>query len=156
MSDRPHTPPPLHLAEHPFFRGMNPEFLDLLKDKVHERPYHTGDLVVREGETADEFSLIYSGKVALEIGVADRPRTTIQTLGPGEVVGWSWLAPPYRWRFDARALKPTRTLALTAPRLRALLESRPADGYQFLMRLLPVVAERLENTRLQLLDLYGV
>jgi CRP-like cAMP-binding protein len=144
------------LADHAFLRGLDPEFLTRIGEGAHEETYETGSAIVQEGDVADEFYLIFSGKVALEVGLPDRPRTTIQTLGPGEVLGWSWILSPYRWRFDARALKPTRVLVLSAGRLRSALEERPADGYRFLMRLLPVIAERLENTRLQLLDLYGV
>ena len=99
--------------------------------------------------------MIFEGKVALEIVLPDRPHRTVQTVGPGEVVGWSWLLPPHRWRLDARALKPTRAVGLAATHLRAVLNEHPADGYRFLLRLLPVIAERLENTRLQLLDLHG-
>jgi len=144
------------LADHTFLRGLDADFLTRIGEDAHEHTYETGESIVQEGDVADEFYLIFTGKVALEVGLPDRPRTTIQTLGPGEVLGWSWLVSPYRWRFDARALKPTRVLVLSAGRLRSTLEERPADGYRFLMRLLPVIAERLENTRLQLLDLYGV
>ncbi|MGP8078277.1 MAG: cyclic nucleotide-binding domain-containing protein [Thermoplasmata archaeon] len=155
MSARPHATPPLKLADHRFFHGMDPAFLDLLGKWAYERTFETGTLLVREGDAADEFLLVFEGKVALEILSADRPRTTIQTLGPGEVLGWSWLFSPHRWRLDARALKPTRVLGIGAAHLRSILEEHPADGYRFLLRLLPVIAQRLENTRLQLLDLHG-
>jgi CRP/FNR family transcriptional regulator, cyclic AMP receptor protein len=146
----------LRLEEHRFFRGMDPGFLALLATNAYSRSFDPGTLLVREGDPADEFLVVFSGKVALEIIVPGRPRTTVQTVGPGEVIGWSWLFPPHQWRIDARALKPTRTLGFGATHLRAVLEDRPADGYRFLLRLLPVIAQRLENTRLQLLDLHGV
>lgn len=146
----------LRLETHRFFRGMDPTFLTHLSAIAYERSFETGDLLVREGDTADEFLLVFSGKVALEIVLPGRPRTTIQTLGPGEVIGWSWLTPPHRWRLDARALKPTRALGLSASHLRSLLNQDPVHGYAFLLRILPVIAERLENTQLQLLDLHGV
>jgi CRP-like cAMP-binding protein len=146
----------LRLEAHRFFRGMDAAFLGRLSAIAYERSFDTGDLLVREGDSADEFLLVFSGKAALEIVLPGRPRTTIQTLGPGEVIGWSWLVPPYRWRLDARALKPTRALGLDASSLRSVLNADPAHGYAFLLRLLPVIAERLENTQLQLLDLHGV
>ena len=146
----------LRLEEHRFFRGMDEEFLARLRDTAYERSYDTGALLVREGDPAEEFLLLFAGKVALEIVLPDRPRMTIQTLGPGEVLGWSWLVSPHRWRLDARALKPTRVLGLAASHLRTVLNERPADGYRFLIRLLPVISERLENTRLQLMDLHGL
>jgi CRP/FNR family transcriptional regulator, cyclic AMP receptor protein len=151
------TPPEAKwsLADHRFFQGMDESFLTELSAKAYQRTFDTGALLVREGDPADEFLAIFSGKVALEIVLSDRPARTVQTVGPGEVLGWSWLTPPHRWRFDARALKPTRVVGLAAGHLRMVLEARPSDGYRFLSRLLPVIAERLENTRLQLLDLHG-
>ncbi|MGP8072508.1 MAG: cyclic nucleotide-binding domain-containing protein [Thermoplasmata archaeon] len=154
MSAEP-TPAPLRLIDHRFFRDMDAELLSLLAPIAVERTYVSGEMLVRDGDVADRFVLVYEGKVALEIVLPDRPRATIQTLGGGEVLGWSWLLPPHRWSLDARAVKRTRTLELDAGALTSILESRPADGYRFLLRLLPVVAERLENTRVQLLDIHG-
>lgn len=144
------------LAEQPFFRGFDEEFLRALSEGMTDRTFEVGDFLVREGSPATEFLLIVSGKVALEMATPERPRLTIQTVGPGEVVGWSWLVPPRRWTLDGRALKTTRALDVDGEVLRRALEARPAVGYQFLSRLLPVIAERLENTRLQLLDIHGV
>ncbi|MGA7923567.1 MAG: cyclic nucleotide-binding domain-containing protein [Thermoplasmata archaeon] len=156
MTERRHADSPLVLEDHPFLRGMNDAFVARLRETAYERLFESGALLVREGDPADEFLLIFSGKIALEIIHPSRPRTTIQTLGPGEVLGWSWLLPPHRWRLDARALKPTRVLGLAASHLRRVLNEQPIDGYHFLLKLLPVIAHRLENTRLQLLDLNAV
>ena len=145
----------LPLAEHRFFHGMDPGFLSELAAHAYAREFDTGSLLVREGDPAEEFLLLFHGKVALEIELPDRPRRTLQTVGPGEVLGWSWLVPPHRWRLDGRALKPTRVLGLSASHLRSALEARPEQGYRFLLRLVPVIAQRLENTRIQLLDLHG-
>jgi len=156
MSSRTRATSPLQLTDHPFFQGMDPAFVDLLASKAYERSFETGGLLVREGDPADEFILVFQGKVALEIAAPERPHTTIQTIGPGEVLGWSWLTPPHKWRLDGRAVKPTRVLAIGAAYLRSLLAEHPTEGYLFLLRVLPVIAQRLENTRLQLMDLYGV
>ncbi len=139
----------------PFLEGFPREFVEALTPLAHERSYEVDTTIVREGAPADAFFLLVSGKVALEVVAHDRPRRTIETIGPGEVLGWSWLVPPYRWRLDARAVKPTRLVAIEGAGLRALLDRQPAEGYRFLLRLLPVVAERLENTRVQLLDLHA-
>jgi len=146
----------LMIAEHPFFHGMDVQFLELLSHRATEKRFETGDLLVEEGGVADAFHLLEHGKVALEVAAPDRPRRTIQTIGRGEVLGWSWLVPPYRWAFDARALKPTHSVVLDAEVLRRALASHPESGYKFLMRLLPVIAQRLENTHLQLLDIHGL
>lgn len=142
------------LAAHPFLAGLSEAFLRDLLPGGSVLEYDTGATIVREGEPADEFFLLVHGKVALEMVVHDRPRLTVLTLGPGEVLGWSWLAAPHRWRADARALKPTRVLGIAAEPLRRALESHPTDGYRFLSRFVPVLAQRLDATRLQVLDVH--
>ncbi len=143
------------LAAHPFFAGWEGDFLREIAPAAVERTYDPGSRLLKEGDPSDRFILINEGKVALEIVLPDRPVVTVQTLGPGEVLGWSWLLPPHLWRLDARAVKATRTWEIPAARLRNVLASHPEAGYRFLLRLLPVIAGRLEHTRLQLLDLHG-
>ncbi|HYA57551.1 MAG TPA: cyclic nucleotide-binding domain-containing protein [Thermoplasmata archaeon] len=150
-----HTVPESRVLEHPFFSGMDPQLAKPIVAKAVERLYSAGEVLAEEGTPCEEFFLVYEGKVGLEVGAADRPRLTVQTVGWGELVGWSWLVPPYEWRFEARAVKPTRVVVLDAPTVRQALEANPGLGYQFLLRLLPVVAERLENARVQLLDIHG-
>ena len=144
------------IAAQPFFEGLDGAFVAEVIRGATEETYETGDMLVRDGEPAKEFLLIDTGKVALEIVATEKPRLTIQTIGPGEVLGWSWLTPPARWRLDARALKTTRAFIIQAEYLRSILDARPADGYRFLLRLVPVIAERLENTQVQLLDIHGL
>jgi CRP-like cAMP-binding protein len=143
------------LSEHPFLRGFPPALIASLARHARSVSVPAGEFLIREGAPADAFFLVREGKLALEVAAADLPHRTIQTIGPGEVLGWSWLLPPHRWRSDARAVKATRAWAIEAIALRATLQERPEDGYRFLLRLLPVIAERLENTRIQLLDLHG-
>ncbi len=142
------------LAAHPFLKGLGEGFLRDLVPGTEALDFDTGATIVREGEAAHEFFLIVQGKVGLELVPHDRPRLTVLTVGPEEVFGWSWLAPPHLWRSDARALKPTRVLAISAERLRAALDAHPQDGYRFLGRLVPVLAQRLDATRLQVLDVH--
>ena len=148
-------PTAARLATQPFFRGWEGDLLRRLAPGVRERTYAPGEPLLREGDPADRFVLVLDGKVALEIVLPDRPPITVQTVGAGEVIGWSWLVAPHRWRVDARAVKATRTLEIPGGALRSALDADPTDGYRFLLRLLPVVAERLEHTRIQLLDLHG-
>lgn len=143
------------LEAHPFLRGLSPEMLAEMARHTERRDYASEVTIAREGDPALEFLLIVSGKVALEMVPVDRPHLTILTLGPGEVFGWSWLAPPHHWRVDARTLKPTRVLVIPGHELRRILEARPADGYQFLLRLVPVLGQRLDATRLQVLDVHS-
>jgi CRP/FNR family transcriptional regulator, cyclic AMP receptor protein len=147
---------PLRVADHPFFRGIDPELAQMATQLATQRRFDTGELIVRDGDPADWFYLIFHGKVSLEVATSEKPRLTIQTVGPGEVLGWSWLVPPYLWRLDARALKPTQALGIDAAAFRTLLTAYPERGFQVLMRLLPIIAQRLENTQIQLLDVHGL
>jgi CRP-like cAMP-binding protein len=144
------------IAEHPFMHGLDAKFIQLVSNKATQRNYERGDMLFKEGETADKFFLVLAGKIALELAPPEKDRLTIETIGEGEVVGWSWMVAPYRWTFDARALKNTQVIAMDAELLRKALEDDPKNGYDFLLRLLPVIGNRLENTRLQLMDVYGV
>ncbi len=145
----------VRLADHPFVKDLPAALVASMSRIAVERSFETGELLLREGEPAREFLLIVDGKVALEVATPERPRLTIQTVGPGEVLGWSWLTFPYHWRLDARALKPTHAFSVDSDRLRTFLNEDPANGFQFLLHLLPVIAQRLENTQFQLLDVHG-
>ncbi len=160
MSDVPGGLPPrkapLRVADHPFFQGLDPALTAEAGRLALERRCATGEWLVRDGDPAASFYLIYHGKVALEVATAEKPHLTIQTVGPGEVLGWSWLVSPYLWRLDARALKPTQVLAIDGAGFKEALAAHPERGYQFLLRLLPILAQRLENTQIQLLDIHGL
>jgi hypothetical protein len=90
----------------------------------------------------------------VEVIAPQRGAITIETVGDGELLGWSWLIPPFQWHFDARALNLTRAIALDARCLRGKCDADPALGYELLKRFSQVMEQRLEATRLQLLDLY--
>jgi len=142
------------LAEHPFFKGLEPRHLRLIAGCASNVRFNAGQLLFQEGEEANQFYMIRQGKVAVEIRAAERGIITAQTIGEGEVLGWSWLMPPYRWRFDARALELTRAIALDGRCLRTKSEEDHSLGYELLKRFSLIIVERLDAMRLQLLDLY--
>ena len=139
------------IASHPFFQGMSPHQLRLLNDCAMAERIPAGELIFREGDPANRFYLILKGKVALESNATDRRRVLIQTIGDGEVVGWSWLMPPYFWHFDARALEATQTIFFYATPLREECELDHELGYELMKRMAEVMMKRLEATRRQLL-----
>ena len=143
------------LKEHPFFAGFADEHAKLVAGCARNRRFEAGQYLFREGESADEFFLIRHGRVALEVATPGRTPTTFITLGVGEIVGASWLIPPYRWTFDARAVEPTRVLGIDAACLRGKCEADHHLGYAMMKRFLPVFVKRLHATRLQVLDVYG-
>ncbi len=143
------------LLQHPFFRGLEAQLGSLIAGCCSNARFEPGDDLLREGAAADQFYLIREGAVALEIGAAGRPPVTVLTLGPGEIAGVSWLAPPYRWTFDARAMQRVRALSVDALCLRAKCESDHDLGYELLKRCSSLLVQRLHATRLQMLDVYA-
>ena len=144
------------LVEHPFFKGFQPQYLQLITGCASNVRFNAGTYMLREGEQASQFYLIRHGKVALEVFAAQRGAITIETIEAGEVLGWSWLFPPYRWHFSARVVEPVRAIALDGTCLRTRGEEDHDLGYELMKRVAQIMMERLQATRIQLLDVYGV
>jgi CRP/FNR family cyclic AMP-dependent transcriptional regulator len=143
------------LKEHPFFAGLPPEQGKLIAGCARNRMFGAGQYLFHEGEPANEFFVIREGHVALEIVAPGQAPHVFATLGQGEIVGASWLVPPYRWTFDARAVELTRTVGIDAACLRGKCEADHDLGYAMMKRFLSVLVQRLHATRLQILDIYG-
>jgi CRP-like cAMP-binding protein len=143
------------LAGVPLLAGLGRDELELLAGCARNVHFDAGEQIFREGEPADAFWIIRHGRVALEAHVPARGPLTIETLEPGEVLGWSWLFPPYRWHFDARSLTGVRATAFDGTCLRGKCADDPALGYDLMQRFASVMVERLQATRLRLLDVYG-
>ena len=143
------------LAKHPFFKDLAPDHLDLITGCASNVRFDPETFIFREDEDAHHFYLLREGKVGLEILSPDKGPITVQTLGEGEIIGWSWLVPPYAWHFDAHVLETTRAIALDAKCLRTKCEADHDLGYELLKRMTVLMEQRLQATRLQLLDLYG-
>ncbi len=143
------------LARHPFFQGLSEPHLALLVGCASNVRFAAGEFLFHAGEEANRFFLVREGHVAIEIAPPGGVAHTLQTIGAGDVLGWSWLIPPYHWKFDARAIEPTRALALDGQCLRTKCEMDHDLGYELLKRFAQVMEERLQSTRLQLLDVYG-
>ncbi len=144
------------LPEQPFFKDMDPQLLEIIAGCASNVRFAADDWIFQEGENAAKFYLIRHGKVALKAFVPGRGEVTIETIGEGEVLGWSWLFPPYRWHFGARALELTRAIAFDGVCLRTKAEADHDLGYELLKRFSQTIIERLQATRLQLLDVYDV
>jgi CRP-like cAMP-binding protein len=143
------------LAEHPFLEGLKPDHIKLITGCASNVVFRAGDFVFREGEPANAFYFIRHGKVVVETFVPQIGPVAIQTREAGEVLGWSWLVPPYLWRFDARAFELTRAIALDGKCLRQKCEEDHDLGYEMMKRFTLIMSQRLEATRLQLMDIYG-
>jgi CRP/FNR family transcriptional regulator, cyclic AMP receptor protein len=143
------------IAEHAFFKGLDEAYLTLIGGCGANVRFEAGQHLGREGDAADRFYAIRQGNVAIDVFVPNRGIVTVQTVSKGELVGWSWLFPPHRWRFDARAVELVRATAFDGACLRQKCEQDPRMGYELMKRLVSVVSDRLDATRLQLLDLYA-
>jgi CRP/FNR family cyclic AMP-dependent transcriptional regulator len=142
------------LAEHRFLKGLAPSHLKELVSCASNVRFDAGQYIFHQGEEANTFYAVRQGKVALEIFVPGRGGVVIQDVGEGDILGWSWLIPPHRWRFDARAAELTRALAFDGVCLRRKCEEDHDFGYELLRRFSEVITQRLEATRLQILDVY--
>lgn len=135
------------IAEHPFLNGMKVWHLEVLASCAMEKRFEAGELIFREGDPANRFYLIQQGKVAVESYVEDQGVIPLQTIGAGDVLGWSWLFPPYYWHFDARAVEPTRAIFFYGTWLREYAEQDHDLGYELMQRMAAVVIQRLQATR---------
>jgi CRP-like cAMP-binding protein len=141
-------------AGHAFLEGLSERHLGLLVPAAKSFRAAPGEYLVHEGQPADAFYLVQSGRVAIGSWIGERGDRSILTVGAGDVVGWSWLLPPHLWQFDARAVEPVGGLRFDAAWLREQCEEDHDLGYYLLKKLLAAVSSRLAACRIQLLDIY--
>jgi CRP/FNR family cyclic AMP-dependent transcriptional regulator len=144
------------ITEHPFLSGLRPEFCDIFQDCATIRRFASQQQIFREGGDADHFYLILTGTVASETFVPGCGTVTIQNIGAGEALGWSWLFPPYQWHFTATTRDPTEVVSLDAAVLRAKAEQDRDFRDELLARIVKTLFQRLMGTREQLIDLYRI
>ena len=143
------------LRDVPLFGGLTDDQLALIAGCGANVRFHPEEMLFRDGDEASTFYVLRHGAVALETFVPSRGAVTIETLEDGEIVGWSWLFPPYRWHFDAYAAEDVRAVAFDGACLRTKCEADHELGYQLMRRFAALLIQRLQATRLQLLDVYG-
>jgi len=143
------------LREHPFLGELEPEYVALLAGCAANVRFREGAFMFREGEPAEQCFLIREGKMALEIAAPGRGSIIVQTLGAGDVTGFSWLLEPHQWEFDGRAVEPVRALALDGTCLRGKCADDPRLGFELTQLFARLAIRRLQATRLRLLDVYG-
>lgn len=151
--DRPNTYE--LLASHPFLDGMDGELLQRLVPWARPSMFFAGARVFSEGGKASRFWLIRDGRIALDTYVPGRGEVVVETIGAGAVLGWSWLFPPQCWHLGATAVVPTLTVEMDAAGVAGLCTDDPLFGNELYRRFMAVVIDRLQATRLRLLDLYG-
>jgi len=135
------------VALHPFLAGMSHTQLTLLTDCAVARHFNANHTILREGEFANGFYLVDSGKVALESQAGFGKSIPIQILGAGDLLGWSWMFPPYVWNFTARATESTDAIFFYGTILREYCERDPSLGYELFKRMAPVMIKRMQAAR---------
>jgi len=143
------------LRSHPFDKNFTPEQIEKLASLAREVTFGRDQVIFREGGESHDFHLIIGGRVALEIEVPNHPNVRVQTLSGGDEFGWSAMLSGQGKYFQARALEPVTALAFDDKALLAACNADPAFGFAFIYRVLEVVSERLQATRLQVLDHYS-
>lgn len=143
------------IAAHPFLIGMSEHHLALLADCAIRTQFEAEQIIFREGETANRFYLIEHGAVVLEAASGENPAVAIETLHDGDLLGWSWLFPPYVWHFTARATHPTTAIFFYGTVLREYCEKDHSLGFELFKRMSEVMTRRLQNARARLLASYS-
>ena len=143
------------LRDHPFLKDLEPEYLTLLAGCATNVRFRAGSFLFREGDAAGQCFLIREGKISLEIAAPGRGSIIVQTLGAGDVTGFSWLLEPHQWQFDGRAIEPVRAIALDGTCLRGKCADDPRLGFELTQLFARLAIRRLQATRLRLLDVYG-
>ena len=143
------------LVDHPFFAGLPRADLELLAGCARNERFEAGEFLYRENQEADKFFVLRHGQVRLELYAAQAGAIPILTVGPDDVLGSSWIVPPYLASCDARALEQVRAVSFDGPCMRRKCEEDPRLGYDLMKRSVTVLVDRLTLTRLQLLDLYA-
>ena len=143
------------LAAHPFLHGMSRDQLSTLAEAARDVSFPARHRLFEDGGSAARFWLIQSGHVWLDLHVPGEGPVVIETIGMGELLGWSWLFPPYRWAFGAVAVTPVEAFEFDAPAVRELCAADPGLGYEFNQRVSRVLAKRLQATRIRLIARSG-
>jgi CRP-like cAMP-binding protein len=140
------------LLVHPFFQGLKKQHLDVLVGCASNVRFEKGSFIFRAGEEADCFYLLREGRVELDVPCPGGEPIKILDLAAGEVLGWSWLVPPYRWKFDARTKEPTRAVRLSGRCLREKLKTEHDLGFELLSRFADLSSQRVEAANRALLS----
>lgn len=143
------------LREHPFFAGIDEHYLQLIAGCGDNHVFRAGEYIARENDPADHFYLIRGGRLSIEIFQPSVGAISLQTLHSGDICGWSWLFPPYRWTFDVRAKTTLHAIRLDGLCLRGKCAADTRMGYELMQRFAHIMSERLQAARLQLLDVYS-
>jgi CRP/FNR family cyclic AMP-dependent transcriptional regulator len=139
------------VALHPFLAGMSETNLARLTGCAMTTHFRKGETILREGDFANRFYLIEEGEVTLESAIGLGEPEVLDAIGPGDLLGWSWMFPPHVWHFTARAVEPTTAIFFYGTTLREYCENDHTLGYELFRRMSAVMMRRLQASRRQML-----
>ncbi len=140
------------VMDHPFLAGMKISQLELLADCAIAVHFKEGEVIFRQGEPANRFYLLETGAVVLEAAQESGPPVIVDEIGAGDLLGWSWMFPPYAWQFTARAVQETVAIFFYGTILREYCERDPLLGFELLKRMSLVMNRRLQAARNKMLS----
>lgn len=140
------------LSAHEFFKGLNEDFITLLSEYATERQVKKGEVLFQPGKPANRFYLLRNGRVSVQVPALVGPALELQVLGENQILGWSWLIPPYRWNFLARAVEDTDLLEFDGSAILERCEKDPKFGYELFKRFTALMSERLDAARQKMMD----
>jgi CRP-like cAMP-binding protein len=141
-----------YLAAHAFFKGLNEDFMKTLSEFATEKRVSEGEVLFQQGKAADKFFLVRKGRVSVQVPALVGPPLELQVLGEDQVLGWSWLIPPYRWNFVARAVEDSDVIEFDGGAILARCEQDPKFGYELFKRFTALMSERLDAARQKMMD----
>ena len=140
------------LTTQPFFDHLEPEFTEFIVDSAVIEQYDTHSYLFYEGDPATNFYCILTGSIGIQVFAGERGFVDIQELGPGDLAGWSWLFPPYKWFFSGEVIEPIRVISFDAVALRKICEENNDFGFEMAMRSASLVVQRVSETRNKLVE----
>ena len=141
-----------YLSTHTFFSGLNDNFMKFLLNATTELQIKRGEVLFQQGGRADKFFLLRNGQVSIQVPALEGPALDIQTLGENQILGWSWLIPPYRWNFLARAVEDSDLLEFDGNVILARCEEDSEFGYELFKRFASLMSERLDAARQKMMS----
>ena len=141
-----------YLSTHSFFSGLDDNFMKFLSNSAQGVQIKEDQVLFQQGKPADKFYLLRSGQVSIQVPALVGPTLELQVLGEGQILGWSWLIPPYRWNFQARALQDSDLLEFDGSAILAHCEEDPKFGYELFKRFAALMSKRLDAARQKIMD----
>ena len=141
-----------YLSTHAFFSGLDDEFIQYVTNSATELQLKKGDILFRQGEFADKFFILRKGGISVQVPALVGPPLEIQHLSEDQILGWSWLIPPFRWHFLARVEEDSDLLEFDGIALLAHCEEDPKFGYELFKHFAGLMSERLEVARQKMMD----